>query len=175
MIAALGSLATAMSDAKTETPVEELLNPVREVLGELFTLLEAMETRNDAILLFLKDQDIATGEKLTPYVEQAGNASSVRWRAARRRMEYLLSPIETKSKEADTEKDKKEREQEKDKENDKERAKDSPRPPEKASDENRAASEDAATNENGHTREKPSSNPPSGHQEEVDPSQREDN
>jgi hypothetical protein len=168
-----------MSDAKTENPIEEVLNSVREVLGELFALLEAMETRNDAILLFLKDQDMATGEKLTPYLEQAGNASSVRWRAARRRMEYLLSPVDTKSKEADTEEDKKEQEQEKDKEkdkeNDQERAKDSPRPPEKAPDENRAASEDAAKNENGHTREKPSSKTPSGQQGEVDQSQREDN
>jgi hypothetical protein len=69
-------------------------DPVKEVLGDLFTLLEAQETRSAAVLQFLMDQGIATEEKLAPYLEQAGNGSNVKWRAARMRMEYLLTPIE---------------------------------------------------------------------------------
>ena len=70
------------------------LEPIKEVLGELFGLLEAQETNGTAILQFLKDAGLATDEKLAPYLEQAGNASSVKWRAARMRMEFLLSPVQ---------------------------------------------------------------------------------
>lgn len=85
-------------------------NPVKEVLGELFSLLEAQETQNAAVLQFLMDQGIATEEKLAPYLEQAGNGSNVKWRAARKRMEYLLTPIQREdtdgTKEPDKNKDK---------------------------------------------------------------------
>jgi hypothetical protein len=86
-------------------------NPLKEVLDELFTLLETLETHSAAVLQFLKDQGITTDEKLAPYLERAGNASNVKWRAARLRMEYLLSPIqkETKDKYKDTEKPKTEK------------------------------------------------------------------
>jgi signal recognition particle GTPase len=67
--------------------------PTEELFDELFTLLEALEARNEAIAGLLKDQGIATDEKLQPYLEQAGNAASVRWRAARARMEHLFTPI----------------------------------------------------------------------------------
>ena len=70
------------------------VNPIKEILGELFSLLESMETQSLAIMQFLKDKGMATDDALKPYLEQAGNASSVKWRAARVRMEYLLSPIE---------------------------------------------------------------------------------
>jgi len=70
------------------------LEPIKEVLGELFGLLEAQETNSAAILQFLKDAGLATDEKLAPYLEQAGNTSSVKWRAARIRMEFLLSPVQ---------------------------------------------------------------------------------
>ena len=70
------------------------LEPIKEVLGELFGLLEAQETNSAAILQFLKDAGLATDEKLAPYLERAGNASSVKWRAARIRMEFLLSPVQ---------------------------------------------------------------------------------
>lgn len=70
------------------------LNPIKEILGELFSLLESLETQSLAIMQFVRDKGIATDEALKPYLEQAGNASSVKWRAARVRMEYLLSPIE---------------------------------------------------------------------------------
>lgn len=73
--------------------MEEKPNPLKEVFDELFTLLENLEAQNLAVLQFLKDQKVGTEKKLAPYLERAGNASSVKWRAARVRMEYLLSPI----------------------------------------------------------------------------------
>jgi hypothetical protein len=72
-------------------------NPLKEVLDGLFTLLETLETQNAAVLEFLKDQGIATDEKLAPYLERAGSASSVKWRAARARMAYLLAPAPNKA------------------------------------------------------------------------------
>jgi hypothetical protein len=80
-------------------------NPVKEVLEELFTLLESLETQSTAVLQFLKDQGITPDKKLAPYLERAGNASSVKWRAARVRMEYLLAPIQKEPEEKDEDKD----------------------------------------------------------------------
>jgi hypothetical protein len=68
-------------------------NQLKEILGELFSLLEVMETTNLAVVQFLKDKGIANEKEFAQFVEQAGNASSVKWRAARVRMEYLLTPI----------------------------------------------------------------------------------
>jgi hypothetical protein len=68
-------------------------NQLKEILGELFSLLEAMETSNLAVLQFLKEKGIASEKEFAHFLEQAGNASSVKWRAARVRMEYLLTPI----------------------------------------------------------------------------------
>ena len=86
--------------------METNANPLKEVLDEFFTLLETLETHSAAVVQFLKDQGITTDEKLAPYLERAGNASNVKWRAARLRIEYLLSPIqkETKDKNKDSEK-----------------------------------------------------------------------
>jgi hypothetical protein len=78
-------------------------NPIKEVLEGLFTLLESTETQSAAVLEFLKDQGVATDEKLAPYLDRAASASSVKWRAARARMAYLLAPAPkkaTKQKEA---------------------------------------------------------------------------
>ena len=64
---------------------------VKQILDELFSSFEDSETKSAALLLFLKDQGIATEEKLAPYFEQAANTSEVRWRAARVRMGALLA------------------------------------------------------------------------------------
>ncbi|HKD79010.1 MAG TPA: hypothetical protein VKH81_04910 [Candidatus Angelobacter sp.] len=66
-------------------------DPVREVLSELFRHLERLETQSTAISLFLKEQKHITDKQLAPYLERAGKASNVRWRAERVRMEYLLT------------------------------------------------------------------------------------
>jgi len=65
---------------------------MKEVLNELFSHLERLETQNEAILQFLKEKKRVTDKQLAPYLEQAGNASSVRWRAARVRIDHLLEP-----------------------------------------------------------------------------------
>ena len=64
---------------------------VKQILDELFSSFEDSETQCAALLLFLKDQGIATEEKLAPYFKQAANTSEVRWRAARVRMGALLA------------------------------------------------------------------------------------
>jgi hypothetical protein len=78
-------------------------NPLKEIFEELFGLLESLEAQSMAVVQFLKDQNAGNDKKLAPYLEQAGNASSVKWRAARARMEYLLAPMQ---KEADEKKKK---------------------------------------------------------------------
>jgi hypothetical protein len=70
----------------------ENVEPVKQLFDDLFTLLEALETQSLAVMELLQDEGIGTEEKLKPYLERAGNASSVKWRAARVRMEYLLTP-----------------------------------------------------------------------------------
>jgi hypothetical protein len=64
---------------------------LREMLHEIFSSLEALETQNAAILSFLKDKGLVSDEELAPHVELAANASNVRWRAVQVRMDYLLS------------------------------------------------------------------------------------
>lgn len=65
---------------------------MKEVLNELFSHLERLETQSEAILQFLKEKKRVTDKQLAPYLEQAGNASSVKWRAARVRIDHLLEP-----------------------------------------------------------------------------------
>src|SRR5690349_14791075 len=65
---------------------------MKEVLNELFSHLEKLETQNEAILQFLKEKKRVTDKQLAPYLEQAGNASNVKWRAARVRINHLLEP-----------------------------------------------------------------------------------
>ena len=64
---------------------------VEQLLDEMLASLEELETKATATLQYLKDKGPATDEDLAPYFEQAGNASNVRWRAARLRMMSLLS------------------------------------------------------------------------------------
>lgn len=78
-------------------------NIAREILDELFSSLETLETQSAAILRFVKDKGLASEQDLAPYFEQAGNASNVRWRAARVRIDHLLAsafkPADGKAKE----------------------------------------------------------------------------
>jgi hypothetical protein len=67
------------------------IKAAEEFLDQLFSSLESLETQSAAILQFLKQQSGATDEQLAPYFQQAGNASNVRWRAARLRLMSLLS------------------------------------------------------------------------------------
>ena len=71
---------------------EKEANPIAEIFDEMFTLLEDLETRNLAMLEYLKEQGGVSDEKLAPYLDRAAAASDVRWRAARARMEHLLAP-----------------------------------------------------------------------------------
>jgi hypothetical protein len=64
---------------------------MQEILHELFSSLEDLDTRSTAVLQFLKDKGTGGEGDLAPYLKQAGNASSVRWRAVRVRIDYLLS------------------------------------------------------------------------------------
>jgi len=80
--------------------------PIKEILDELFSLLETLETQSLALTQFLRDQGIATDETLAPYLHRAGNASSVKWRAARARMQYLLAPVPKEAKDKEKDKDK---------------------------------------------------------------------
>lgn len=80
-------------------------NITREILDDLIPSLEALEARSTAVLEFLEDEGIATDEKLAPYLEQAANASNVRWLGVRVRVERLLSAAEKDSAEKRTEKE----------------------------------------------------------------------
>jgi hypothetical protein len=71
--------------------MDENINFVQEIFHDLFSSMEALETQNTAIAQFLKDKGIATDEKLASHLEQAGNASSIRWRGVRVRADYLFS------------------------------------------------------------------------------------
>ena len=70
------------------------------ILDELFSSLENLETQSAAIMQFLKEKGGASDEQLAPYLEQAGRASSIKRRAARVRLDYLLSGIMKPPKEA---------------------------------------------------------------------------
>jgi hypothetical protein len=64
---------------------------VQEVLHQLFSSLEALDTQSAAVLQFMKDKGLVNDEEFRPYLERAGNASGVRWLAARVRIDHLLA------------------------------------------------------------------------------------
>jgi hypothetical protein len=63
----------------------------QELLNELGSSLENLETQQAALMQLLKDNGTVTDDQLAPYLTQAGKASSVRWRAAHIRLERLFS------------------------------------------------------------------------------------
>ncbi len=63
----------------------------QELLNELGSSLQSLETEQAALLQFLKDNGVLTDDQFAPYLAQAGKASSVRWRAAHVRLEHLFS------------------------------------------------------------------------------------
>ena len=62
----------------------------QELLNELGSSLENLETQQVALLQFLKDNGIVTDDQFAPYLTQAGKTSNVRWRVARIRLERLF-------------------------------------------------------------------------------------
>ncbi|HVI08018.1 MAG TPA: hypothetical protein VND65_06955 [Candidatus Binatia bacterium] len=63
----------------------------QELLNELGSALERLETQQGALLQFLKEKNIVPEAELAPYLAQAGKTSNVRWVATRVRMERIIS------------------------------------------------------------------------------------
>jgi uncharacterized protein YcaQ len=74
----------------------------QQLFDELLPSLEALDTKCAALRQFLMDKGIANEAELAPYFEQAANASSVRWRAARVRINHLLSTPKAEENAAET-------------------------------------------------------------------------
>jgi hypothetical protein len=64
---------------------------VHQIVAELLASLEPLDTQSTAILHFLKAKGLASDKDLAPFLEQAENASNVRWRALRVRTDALIS------------------------------------------------------------------------------------
>jgi len=63
---------------------------IQELVNELTSSLEDIETQQRALFQFLKDRGDFTDEQFTAYLSQAGKASGVRWRAVRVRLDHLI-------------------------------------------------------------------------------------
>jgi hypothetical protein len=68
--------------------MDENTNIVEEILHDLFSSMEALETQNTAILQFLKDKGIATDEELA-FASGAGGKREQRQMAWRPRASRL--------------------------------------------------------------------------------------
>jgi hypothetical protein len=74
--------------------------PLKEIVNELLSSLESLEAQSAGVLEFLKSEKRGTGKKLAPFLEQAAEASNVRYRAARLRMERLFAELERQEEKA---------------------------------------------------------------------------
>jgi hypothetical protein len=72
-------------DAGADTTIAD------EILRELLSTLEAAAAQSAALIQFIKDKGIAKEDELAPYLEAAANASDVRSRATRLRMNSLIA------------------------------------------------------------------------------------
>src|SRR6266566_4725425 len=77
-----------------------------EILEELSSALQRLDTQSAALLEFVKDKGIAKDDELAPYLERAAAASAVRWRATRVRMAHLFASAEKKAEERSTDRNK---------------------------------------------------------------------
>jgi hypothetical protein len=64
---------------------------IQQILDELLSSFEPLETQSAALLQFLKAKGLATDKELAPFLEQAGNTASVRWRAVKVRTAALIA------------------------------------------------------------------------------------
>jgi hypothetical protein len=63
---------------------------IQELVNELTSSLEDIETQQRALFQFLKDRGDFADEQFAPYLSQAGKTSGVRWRAVRVRLDHLI-------------------------------------------------------------------------------------
>jgi len=64
---------------------------VQGIVQELCSSLETLDTQSTAVLQFMKSKGMGTDDEIAACLEEAGKASSVRWRAARARIDYLVA------------------------------------------------------------------------------------
>jgi hypothetical protein len=77
---------------------------IQELVNELTSSLEDIETQQRALFQFLKDRGDFTDEQFAPYLSQAGKASGVRWRAVRVRLDHLIEGEKAREEKAAEEK-----------------------------------------------------------------------
>lgn len=70
------------------------MDPAEQVFEELLPYLETLDAQIGGIIQLLKDKGITTSAEFAQYARQADDASSVRKRGMRVRMEYLFSCAE---------------------------------------------------------------------------------
>ncbi len=83
-----------------------------ELVDALGSSLEDLEAGQAALIQFLKDQGIVTEDQFAAYLKQAGKASSVRWRAARVRLQHLIEGEKAREEKAAEEKKREEQKEE---------------------------------------------------------------
>jgi hypothetical protein len=65
--------------------------PAEQVFEEMLPYLESLEAQIGGIIQLLKDKGITTNAEFAQYAQRGDDASNVRERSMRARMEYLFS------------------------------------------------------------------------------------